>query len=162
MMTLQELLQKKKTAIVARWLDDVLSTYPKDFSNMLGKQADRFANPVGHAIRVGTQAAFEGLMEGVEADETCSHLHKIIKIRAVQQFSPSKAVSFVFLLKKAIRAELAKDASHQRFSSELMEFENQIDQVALLAFDYYARCREQVYELRVNEVKRRVSVIVDK
>jgi hypothetical protein len=44
----------------------------------------------------------------------------------------------------------------------LVEFEAEIDRVALAGFDVFVECREQVSELRINEVKRRVSWIVEK
>ena len=49
-----------------------------------------------------------------------------------------------------------------RLLAELTELERQIDRVALAAFDVFVQCREQVYELRVNEVKRRVSWVVNR
>jgi hypothetical protein len=85
-----------------------------------------------------------------------------MKIRAVQQFTPSQAVGFVFRLREIVRAELGGVAADPEVSVELAELDAQIDRIALAAFDTYVACREQVYELRINEVKRQVSWIVDK
>ncbi len=153
-------MQEKKTAIVERWLEDILATYASDASSFLRRERDPFANPVSHAFRVGTRAIFENIVEGLDADTVCRHLNEIIKIRAIQDFSPSRAVSFVFLLKKAIRTELGNDIEDRQLSKELAEIDTDIDQIALFAFDIYSRCREQVYELRVNEVKRSVSALM--
>ncbi|NTW35488.1 MAG: multidrug effflux MFS transporter [Syntrophobacteraceae bacterium] len=38
---------------------------------------------------------------------------------------------------------------------DLVEFEQKVDEMALLAFNVYSDCRERLYELRVNEVKNR-------
>jgi hypothetical protein len=70
-------------------------------------------------------------------------------------------VSFVFLLKRVIRAEI-KEAADRAAADELAEIDAQIDQIALFAYDIYVKCREQVYELRVNEVKRNVSAIMER
>ena len=35
-----------------------------------------------------------------------------------------------------------------------------VDQIALFAFDIYTRCREKVAELRINEIKRGVSAVM--
>jgi hypothetical protein len=43
-----------------------------------------------------------------------------------------------------------------------VEFEAKIDRVALAAFDIFSQCREQVLELRINEVKRSVAWAVDR
>jgi hypothetical protein len=85
-----------------------------------------------------------------------------MKIRAVQPFAPSEAVGFVLRLREIIRAELGGVAADPRFASELADLDAQIDRIALVAFDTFVECREQVYELRVNEVKRQISWITDK
>jgi hypothetical protein len=162
MMTFRELLQENKDVIVQRWLDDVLATYPEASSAAFARQKDPFANPTGHSLRVGTRGIFEALLDGADAEKIRQHLHEIVRIRAVQEFSASEAVRFVFHLKAAVRAELTKASRDRRFSSELAEFEDQIDRIALVAFDVFVECREQVCELRVNEVKRRVSWVVDR
>jgi len=159
-MKLRNVLQEKKAAIVERWLKDTLATYAGDASSFFNREKDRFANPVGHSLRVGTQAILESLLEGMEADSICRHLDDVIRIRAIQDFSPSQAVSFIFLLKRAIRAELGDDIREPQLAAELAEIDAEIDQMALFAFDIYTRCREQVCELRVNEVKRSVSAVM--
>ena len=162
MMTFGELLRKNKDAVVRRWLDDALATYPEHSAAAFTRQKDPFANPVGHSLRVGTRGIFEALLDGTDDQETHRFLHDIIRIRAVQEFPASVAVGFVFQLKEAIRAELPKAAGDPRFSAELARFEARIDRIALAAFDVFVECRERVYELRVNEAKRRVAWIADK
>lgn len=162
MMTFRELLQQNKDAIIQGWLEAALATYPGESSVAFKRQKDPFANPIGHSLRVGTHGIFEALLDGMDTEKIRQCLHEIIKIRAVQQFSASRAVGFVFHLKGAIRAELGEAARDPRFSSELVELEGQIDRIALAAFDVFVQCREQVCELRVNEVKRSVSWVVDK
>lgn len=162
-MTLGELLQDKKDAIVRRWLDDVLATYPGESSAAFFKrQEDLFANPVGHSLRVGTLGIFEALLEGMDDEKIRPHLRGIIKMRAVQEFSASEAVGFVFRLKEAIRVELPKAVEDPQLSSDWAKLEGQIDRMALAAFDVFVECREQVCELRLNEMKRSVSWILDK
>ena len=161
-MTLRELLQQKKDAIVQRWLEEALNTYPEGSSAAFSRQKDPFANPVGHSLRVGTKEIFGSILEGTDTAKIQEFLREIIKIRAVQQFSASQALRFIFDLKNVIRAELGSVAGESRFSAEFAEFDGQIDQIALVAFDIFVQCREQVYELRVNEVKRQVSWVMEK
>ena len=40
---------------------------------------------------------------------------------------------------------------------EILEFESRIDRLALISFDVYMNRKEKLYELRVKEVKNRVS-----
>ena len=162
MMTLAALLKKKKNAIVQRWLDAALAVYPKDASAAFGRQKDPFANPVGHSLRVGTDGVFASLLDGMGDEKIRESLHEMVKIRAVQQFSASQAVGFVFGLKDAVRAELGQAVREPQISSELVGLERRIDQVALTAFDVFVACREQLCELRINEVKRSVGWVLDK
>jgi hypothetical protein len=159
-MSLRDLLRKRKTAVTENWLDRTLATYPSRTSAFLKQTKDRFANPVGHALTSGITAVFDDLLEGFEdagvvsAERYCSHLDDIIKIRSVQEFAPSQAVSFVFLLKEAVREELQEELRDVELSVELARFEARIDQLALFSFDIYTKRREKLYELRVNEIKR--------
>ncbi len=162
MMTFGELLLKNEDAIAGRWLDDVLATYSDNASVTFKQQKDPFANPVGNSLRLGTRGIVETLLREVDSEKIHGHLCEMVKIRAVQQFSPSEAVGFVFRLKEAVRAGLGKAAAEPRFSADLTKLDGQIDQIALAAFDIFTQCREQVSELRLNEVKRRVSWVVDK
>ncbi len=162
MISLGDLLQKNKDSIIEKWLEDVFATYPDDSSALLKDQKDPFANPVGTSLRKGTRGIFEALLDGPNVEAIRRHLHEIIKIRAVQQFSASKAVGFVFLLKEALRGKLGSAAGDPRLSSDLTRIEEQIDRIALDAFDIFVHYREQVYELRVNELKRRSSWVVDR
>ena len=162
MMTLGELLRKKKEAVARRWVEDVLATYADEAAAAFNRQKDPFANPVGHSLRVGTAEILQVLLDEGDTEETRRPLQEIVKIRAIQDYSAREAVAFVFRLKGAVRTELGKAANGPRLAAELIEFDDKVDRVALVAFDVYVRCREQVYQLRVNEAKRRYSWVVDK
>ena len=45
---------------------------------------------------------------------------------------------------------------------ELTAFENRIDHLSLLAFDLYVGCREKIYEIKANEVKRKYFKLLDR
>jgi hypothetical protein len=161
-MTLRQLLLEKREAIARKWLEGVLATYPGDSPAVFAREKDPFANPVGHSLRVGTERILDVLLDGTDMAEIRESLREIMKIRAVQQFAPSEAVAFVFGLKEVVRAEAGAAAVDSQFSKELAELDAQIDRIALAAFDSYVECREQIYQLRINEVKRQVSWIVGK
>jgi len=159
MKSLSDLLLEHKDDIVDSWLEQTLASYHTDTALFLKRKNNRFANPVGNALRTGIQKIFEALLKDSDSEEVCSQLNEIIKIRAVQDFTPSRAIAFVFDLKKIIRSVLKKELRAFEVRSDLDAFETRIDQVALFAFDIFVRCREQLYELRVDEVKRSVSTV---
>jgi hypothetical protein len=155
-MTLRDLLHSRRAAIQKRWLEKTLETYAPDASAFFQRQKDQFANPVGQALRAGTQTMVDCLLDEMDAEKVCSALEEIVKIRSIQDFTPAQALSFVFSLKQVIREELKGELDAARLA-ELVQFEAQIDQLALFAFDVYVKCRERLYEIRVSEVKRSVS-----
>jgi len=153
-MDLKQLLQKRKTTIVKKWFDAVTETYPDDTSRFLNKQKDQFTNPVGYTISEGIEHLFDALLEGMLQDKVSAFLDSIIRIRAIQDFTPSEAVAFIFRLKKVIRQELGDDILKQQGMSEaLSTFDSAIDDLALFAFDIYMKCREKIYELKANEAR---------
>lgn len=161
-MTLRQLLRKKRDALARSWVEGILATYPGKSAAIFAREKDRFANPVGHSVRVGSEGILDAVLDGAEIEEVQKHLREIIKIRAIQQFAPSQAVGFVLQLKEVFRTGLGGAAADPEFSQELAALDAQVDRIALVAFDTYVECREQVYELRINEVKRQVSWIVGK
>jgi hypothetical protein len=158
-MNLETLLAPKKKAITQKWIDQVLNSYgsPEFFK----KQKDRFANPIGATISEGLQDLYAILLEERELGEAAGPLGNIIKIRAVQDFSPSQSVSFVYLLKVIVREELAREKNREEIGANLSAFEARIDKVALMAFDIYMDCRERLHQIRVNEVLSGRSALTD-
>lgn len=150
-MSLREILFAKRSNIIGQWFDEILSSYPPDTIKFLRSQRDPFANPVGYNIRQGIEGLFDELLKDSPV-ELSSFLDNIIRIRAVQDLTPSQAVSFIFSLKDILREELSAELS-DGLSQEYMDFEKRIDDLALLSFDLFMQCREKIYELKAKEVK---------
>lgn len=150
----RNLLQTKRAAILQRWFEAIMETYPTDTSGFLKDQKDRFRNPVGHTFTQGMDKLVEALITGNGFDEELPFLDDIIRVRAVQDFTPAQALNFVFYLKRVVREELEKEIRQNQMYNELLKFEDQIDQLALYSFNIYVKCREQLYELRTDELKR--------
>jgi len=156
-MNLHELLTDHQASIAERWFVKTVGTYSKEASRPFVRQKNQFANPVGHTLRQGTTAIVPLVIDAADPEALRSHLEPIIKMRVIQEFSPAQAVGFVYLLKDAIREELAGELVGLGVDQELSSFEARIDRMALLAFDIYVECRELVHELRIREIKRRIS-----
>ena len=161
-MNLQDLLSRHKETILKRWFKKILETYPSDTSAFLKREKDPFANPVGGTISKGIEGLYEALIEGADPADASSFLDQIIRIRAIQDFSPSEAIGFVFFLKKAVKDELGKEVLDDRISSDMSALESRIDDLALLSFDIYMECREKLYELKTNDVRNRAFVLLEK
>ncbi len=96
-MNFKDLLLEKKSAILKRWFDVILESYPADTSNFLKKQKNRFANPVGYTISQGIEGLFGEILQGIDSEKGSPFLDNIIRIKAIQDFTPSQAISFIFL-----------------------------------------------------------------
>jgi hypothetical protein len=158
-MNIETLLTPKKKAIVEKWIDQVLDSYGSP--DFFKKQKDRFANPIGSTISEGLQDLFVILVEEKELSEAAKPLEDIIKIRAVQDFTPSKAVFFVYLLKNIVREELAGEKNREEVLHTLSALDVRIDEIALMAFNLYMECRERLHQIRVNEVLSGRSALTD-
>jgi hypothetical protein len=153
-MNLKQHLKEKKPDILKKWFDAIAGTYPGDTASFLKKQKAQFTNPVGYTLSEGMDGLFEGLLQGLLPDDVSRFLDSIVRIRAIQDFSPSEAVAFIFQLKKTVRQELGSEIlAQQGASEELAVFESAIDDLALYAFDLYMKCREKIYELKANEAR---------
>ena len=152
-MSLQNLLLQKRSPIVKKWCDLILQTYPEQSQAFLRKQKDRFANPVGCTIFEGIESIYDELVGEADSDKISLFLDNIVRVRAIQDFSPSRAVGFVFGLKKIIKDELESEIRQEGISEEWAAFESRIDSLALLCFDIYTECRQKIFDIRVNEVR---------
>ncbi len=144
-------LRQHRTAILEEWLNMICDTYPPLVSDLLKRGKDQFANPVGNIFSVQTGLIFDALVADVDSVKIAALVDSIIQVRVVQDCPPSEAISFVFLLKKATRQALGGELAEAM--QEWPEFESRVDRLALIAMDVYAKYRDKVSELRINEMR---------
>jgi hypothetical protein len=157
--SLLEALAAKKSAVIKAWLTGTIQTYPEHTFGFLSQEKDPFRNPVGHTLAEAFPAIFDQLVGGSDAATLSRLLDPIVRIRAVQDFSAAQALAFVFLLKKVIREAMRGEIRGHPNGDGLASVEARIDEMALIAFDQFMRCREQIYEIKTNEAKRRLFVL---
>ncbi|BBO68263.1 hypothetical protein DSCA_21930 [Desulfosarcina alkanivorans] len=148
-MSLTQSLAAKKQEILKSWFQTTVDSYPADTARFLKGQKDPFANPVGKATYQSLDALLDALATGAGRDAMASALDPILRIRAVQTFTPSMATSFVFSLKQIIRKHLPGRGSDADL--DMGGLDRQIDEMAMAAFDIYVACREKIYELKATE-----------
>jgi hypothetical protein len=157
---LQDVLVRERAAIVAEWYERVLAGYPDEAAGFLRSQSDRFANPVGAGLREALGPLYDGLVEGVGCEQLAASLDTVIRVRAVQEMAPSRAVGFLLELKPIIERRLTVASDDER--RELRQFEERIDRLVLAAFDVYTGCREQVCEIRVRAIRDRSLTMIER
>jgi hypothetical protein len=158
-MQLSSLLEQKRKAILKRWYSFIIELYPPDVSSFLISEKDRFANPVGHTILTGIEILFDEVCHGTNHDRIISALDSIIRIRAVQDFTPSEALAFVGMLKDAVQEELNDSGFDLQSSSELREgflqLQEKIDDLSSLAAEIYKKCRDDINRIKTREARSR-------
>lgn len=160
-MRLADILAERQDSLCRRWLDAVLAEYGELTASRWRREKDPFANPVGHVLSTELPVLAASVAREEEPSaQAASALEAIVRIRAVQDMAPSRAVAFPWLLRDAIRAELDAELQGGAHAEELAAVERRIERLALDAFDVYVSLREQVFRLRQEELKRSVSSIL--
>jgi hypothetical protein len=155
-------LQPFRSEALERWRRLVFDSYPEEAVRFFRSEKDGFKNPVGHSIHRATERILDGALLGRDADAVPEALETIVRIRAVQAFSPAEAVGFVFLLKRAVREVLEGALPGGLPPGVRSDLEARIDALALSAFEIYTRCREQIFEIRVREAQRRTAALLER
>jgi len=149
----KEILIQNKTRIIDKWIQLTLDTYSSESTKFLKAEKNQFGNPVGFTITNNLEKIFNEIIGDQNFDIIESSLLEIVKIRAIQDFTPSKAVGFVLLLNKVIWDELKAKITDEKFLQQYMVFSTIVDRVSLIAFDLYMNCREKIFQVRVKEMK---------
>jgi hypothetical protein len=150
---LKGLIEKNKNDIIEKWFEATIQTYAPDTAPFYKGQKDQFANPVGNITAEGVSFLLDQLLNDVEPEAVKTYLDPIIRIRAVQDFTPSQATAFILLLKKALRDCLSDKLQDAALATELLAFESKIDQLCLMAFDIYMACKEKIYQISANDMR---------
>lgn len=161
-MVLYNLLSKKRAVIIEKWFDVINGTYAPETACFLKSQKNQFTNPVGYTFRDGMQKLLDEILQGVDFVEIPPYLEDIVKIRAIQGFTPSQSLVFIFILKNIIAEELKDDLTPEIRREELPSINAKIDKIALLCFDIYVKCRERLYEIKVNEMRNLTSKYLER
>jgi len=140
------------------WLAYTLGTYPDETSRFLREQPDRFRNPVGHTLEASLRGLTAELFGGFDRARVTAWLDAVIRLRAVQDFSPADAVGFVALARRAADGVTAAESAGVE-PGALDVLGTRIDDMVLIAADLLERCREEIHAIGARAARRRVFVL---
>ena len=156
-MSMRAFLAENRAQLVSKWVRLVFEAYSSEASRFFNREKDQFANPVGHTLSQGIEILYDHLVQETDFDGVRQSLDDIVRIKAVQDFSPSEAVDFLFRLKRLVREEIQEHPGENGISiEEVLEFESRIDALVLEAFNSFMKCREKIYDLKTNQIQNRV------
>jgi hypothetical protein len=96
-------LSAKSPAILEKWLDILLGSYYPDTVQFLKKEKDPFSNPVAHQLSRGVKDILAVLVEDKGVEEANAALDEVIRVLALKDMPPSRALAFMFSLKQVVR-----------------------------------------------------------
>lgn len=143
-------LAQSRAAILDQWLERTLATYPSQTTGFLRNEKDRFRNPAGSTLKEGLTTLLDEITGQMDAAKIKPALESIVRLRAVQDFTAAQATGFVFALRQILYDNLEGGGPPA--------LQKRLDEMALLAFDLYMRCREEIYEIKARERQREVYV----
>jgi hypothetical protein len=156
-----ELCRTEREQILAKWNKAVFATYPLDMAGFARTHEDQFRNPGGHAIRLALEEIYAAVSGQLSSEKLLRDaLEMFVKLRAVQDFTPVRALGVMYLLKPLLRERILPACLHDGLLDEYLEAESRLDTAALLACDIYVASREQVFEERIGEIKRQHAQLV--
>jgi hypothetical protein len=158
-MGLAGILLDRRGALADRWRELVLESYPPESVAFLRQEKDGFRNPVGATIRQAIDTLTGTLTGGDAREGPTAALDAIVRMRAVQNFTPSQTVGFVFLFRRALAEVLREELSGVQ-AGELIALFARLDDLALEAWDRYAACRDQIADLRAREATARTYALL--
>jgi hypothetical protein len=154
---LEDFFQKHQDMIMDSWFDAILNNYPPETVRIFKQEKDPFANPVGHRLRLGMRGIVDWFKEGDREKDVYAALDQVIRIWAVQDFTPSQTVSFLITFKQIIQKQMQKYYQNQdQLWANWQAFEKEADNLMLLAMDIYMECREKLFQIKVDEANNRV------
>ncbi len=158
-MELDEAFRWYREKIIDKWVGYALETY--ESSSFFKNEKDKFANPVGGNTREAFSRLYTKLTLGADPGEFVAPLEQVMRIRAIQAFRPSQAVGPIHAIKHITREILEKNKETRHLVVQLYDFEFAVDLAVLAAFDLYMQCREQLYQVRIKEIKTGSFILTD-
>jgi hypothetical protein len=146
----------RRDALLAAWVARTLELYPSTSRDFLTREMDPFRNPAGHTLRQGLAGLLDGLLGARGLPDLVNQLEPMVRLLAVQELAPSRALSFLFHLKELVRQEACRLG--ERAITEAQLLDTAVDQLVLAGFDLYTKCREEICEIEVNAAKRSLYV----
>jgi len=161
-MELQKFLTDNHHVICAQWSEAIIKTYPEEGAKFFSGSSSQFANPVGHTFRNNIERIYKVLLSDADVAECSTDLDGILRIRAVQGFVPSVALSFLPALKEIVRRQLEKVGSAEQADAMLYDWNTRVDRLTMLGFDLYMNCRELLWKQKANQLYSRTHKLLER
>jgi hypothetical protein len=161
-MDIIEFLNDKKNDIVEKWQNAIIDTYPEPAGKFLHGNKNQFANPIGFTVHHELPNIFQQLITDMNNEVLKKSISDIIRIRAVQDFTPNEALGFILLLKTIIKNEISQFINDKEMIESYFKIDGNIDKMMAIAFDSYLDMRMIMADIKLDEVKRRNQKMMER
>lgn len=161
-MDLTKFLTENHARISDQWVAAIINTYPEEGAKFFSGSHNQFANPVGHTFSSNISKMLSKLVNGDPVEECAKELDGILRIRAVQGFKPSVALSFVPALKEIVRREFLKVSSEDSVDGAIYAWNIRVDRLMMLGLDLFMACRETLWQQKANQLYSRTHKLLEK
>ena len=98
----------------------MFDSYVPETARFLKSQKDRFANPIAYQLTRGLTGILEVFSSMKKPTRSMAQLDEVLRLKALQDASPSRAMAFIFVLKTVIREELAQELQDPACAAEMI------------------------------------------
>lgn len=158
-MSLTQRIKDRKKGILRSWFQEVLDSFPKQSQALIANNSDRFANPIGFTLNDAIAEIYAGVVGEKTLEDIRPALERITKLRAIQDKQNPGQLGFLYGLKKILRTQCGAFERGFDDVEGLLEIEDRIDEIILLALEIYVQSREKIYELQVNELQNKTYMM---
>lgn len=153
-MTIAEVLEQKRSLVQSKWIDSVINSYPSESAKFIVGNKNKFTNPLGYTVENSINTICSNYLNSEKQNECEEAIEAIVRLRAVQDFTPAKAIGIMFDFKSIVLTEIRDMIDTKDRFDEYLLIETQIDKLIDYALNFYIECRERVNEIKANEVRR--------
>jgi len=152
-MKIEELIGKNFDTILQKWNQSIIDSYPQESGKYLLENKNKFSNPVGYTIENSLKPILEAVKDMSFDEKAKKSLDDIIRIRAVQDFSPSDALGFIKSLRAIIISELSSNIDYSPGKGDFLKLDRIFDEISSFSIDTYVDLRERIFRIKSNETR---------
>jgi len=161
-MSLDASIKQNKGQILNLWIKKFTDTYPEQSAQFFKNSPGQFNNPVGYTFRVNMEKIFDELFQDNDPEKMVRYVDGIARIRAVQGFEPSTAVSFVSMLRESIWEVCGREITREGSYDQWLDMTTRLERLMHMAFDTYMSCREQLWKQRADFLHNRTHKLLER
>ncbi len=149
------IIEENHSKILKLWKERFFSDiFEEEAKSYFFKEVDPFQNPLASRVDEVFASILKEIKPEISLDALLPYLERLAQLLAVHVPSAKRAMGTFLKLKGVIRENFG-DEILERFGVEgLLQMEDLINSLMVLAFDFYMKYRERLFEIKYEEWKR--------